>query len=528
MTIAQLPLGNPSFERLRKSNQIYVDKTTLIFQLAQDTSGSYFLARPRRFGKSLLISTFESLFRYGLRDFHGLAIEKLWLRQPTYPVLRLDFSNFQTAETKEEILEGFDRMLSFACDEAGLEVPEADHPLSKLAKILVREGTGNLVLLVDEYDATLTHHIHNPAVFQLHRNFLEEFFSILKTGAKYLRFLFLTGITTFSHTGIFSALNNLSDISWNPAYAALVGYTEEEVETYFASYLKQAEEDLKLPHEALMNQLRAEYDGYCFSENGETRVYNPWSVLSFLANPKRGFVDYWYKSGGQPAALLNYLTSHQLSNPESFFEDRLVSIDDLDGSQEYNQLKEEILLVQTGYLTIGHVEDGGAYLRYPNQEVAHSLAKLYTRKLLNGALPQTFGFTRVAETFSSGSVDEVVTLFNKAICGLTYGGRVFERESQCCAALALLLTGADLNPVMERHNQYGRSDLEVNVGNRHWVFEFKFARESSQEESLLSEAIDQIQRQHYGESDLLPCQLIRVAVVYSANQKRITKWKMVN
>lgn len=202
MSLLQLPLGNSSFARLRRNQEIYVDKTDLVYRLAHKTSGAYFLARPRRFGKSLLLSTFESLFRYGLRDFSGLAIEKLWHEEKTHPVLRLDFANCQNAKNQEELNKSLGLMLANSCDRAGIPRPHDDDPLRQFSQVLLQNDDAGLVLLIDEYDAPLTHHIHEPELFALHQNFLEDFFSLVKTWNEALRFVFVTGITKFSHSGI--------------------------------------------------------------------------------------------------------------------------------------------------------------------------------------------------------------------------------------------------------------------------------------------------------------------------------------
>lgn len=526
MSLAQLPLGNSSFARLRRDREIYVDKTDLVYRLACKTSGTYFLARPRRFGKSLLLSTFESLFRYGLHDFSGLAIEKLWQENKTHPVLRLDFANCQNAKNEEELSRAFSLMLANSCDRAGIAKPHQEDPLRQFSQILLHNADVGLVLLIDEYDAPLTHHIHEPEIFALHQNFLEDFFSLVKTWNEALRFVFMTGITKFSHSGIFTVLNSMSDISLDPAFGTLLGYTEEEIERYFAGYLERAAYELQLSHPALMSRLREQYDGYCFSEDGDSRVYTPWSVLSFLDNPQRGFVDYWYKSGGQPAALLNYLTNHQLADPSTFFQEKVVDVDDLDASQEYAQMNQDTLLLQTGYLTIGHVEENWAYLRYPNREVEHALAKLFTRRLMDGVLLPSFGITTVAKVFITAQPHKVIDLFNRILTGLSYGDNHFTRESQVRDALALVLLGADMDPQSEVHNQYGRSDLEVKTPKVHWVFELKFAREDEKTQPLLQEAVRQICERHYGEADISQRQLIRIALVYSQEKKQITAWKV--
>lgn len=202
-------------------------------------------------------------------------------------------------------------------------------------------------------------------------------------------------------------------------------------------------------------------------------------------------------------------------------------MDELDASQEYSQINQNLLLLQTGYLTIGRVVENWAYLRYPNREVEHALAKLFTRRLMDGVLLPAFGVTAVAKVFLAANPSNVIELFNRILTGLSYGDNHFSRESQVRDALALVLLGADLDPQSEVHNRYGRSDLEVQTSNLHWVFELKFARDEAKTHVLLQEALGQITKRHYGEADIFSRRFIRIAAVYSQQKKRITAWQQV-
>lgn len=301
-----LPLGRSTFSTLRLRNAIYVDKTPLIYQLAQ-ADAKIFLARPRRFGKSLLISTFESLFRDGLKHFHGLAIEKLW-DDKTYPVIRLDFSEIKEFSVVRDFRRKFHEKLRAVFGTVGFQLDASDlGVMTQLSRFLETLDPASLVILIDEYDAPLTQCLDKPDLFEEVRSILSELFLTLKANEGCLRFFFMTGITKFSHTSIFSAFNNLQDISLDPLYGTLLGYTDEEIRTYFAPYVSRAAEALKKTQEEILSALKCHYDGFSFDEQARYRVFCPWSVLSFLNRPDRGFQNYWFESGGQSTVLLKYL-----------------------------------------------------------------------------------------------------------------------------------------------------------------------------------------------------------------------------
>ena len=314
-----LPLGTSDFAALRNSNEIYIDKTALIYELASVRS-KIFISRPRRFGKSLLVSTFESLFKNGLRDFSGLKIEKLW-KDKTYPVVRLDFSDLKDLPSAEEFQKSLRSMIATAFAAIGFRYDPADTVslfLDQFKLWLSTLETNSFVLLIDEYDAPLTAHLENSRLFNEIRTVLSRFYAVVKRYEGCLRFFFMTGITKYSQTSIFSELNNFDDITLNPAYATLIGYTEEEIKSGFAAYLRNAAEKLGTTEKHVLQNLRDNYDGFSFEPSAQSHVFCPWSVLNFFKYPQQGFKNYWYESGGQPSLLLKYLEKHQLVRPESF------------------------------------------------------------------------------------------------------------------------------------------------------------------------------------------------------------------
>lgn len=523
-----LPLGTSDFRSLRINNEIYVDKTDLVFRLAQHR-GKIFLARPRRFGKSLLVSTFESLFKNGLTHFQGLAIENKW-EDKTYAVARLDFSSLKTFKSLEQFQTAFHSLLLSAFIPLGFKFNSDNKDLlfiDQLKMWLSSLPASSIVLLIDEYDAPLTNHLDDPEVFNTIRDCLGEFYTAVKQYEGCLRFFFMTGITKFSNTSIFSAFNNLQDISLDVQFGSLLGYTEEEISHCFSSYLDSAAHELKLSKEKLLELLREQYDGFSFDRQARTHVYCPWSVLNFFAKPSEGFQNYWYTSGGQPTVLMKYLTSHALKSPTVYDEPVLVSLSDLGASRQYDEISTEALLTQAGYLTIKE-QVGGDYVRlgYPNEEVSRSMAQLYASELLRGQNLVQSGVPILSKILTSETPETVVDYFNRALTSIDYVRYPVDSEAACRAYLQVLLIGAALVPRVEVHNAFGRSDMEVEVNGRHWVFEFKYARSSNETDRLLKEAIVQVQSNHYGKTTDNK-ELIRVALVFSAEQRRFVAWESV-
>ena len=522
-----LPVGMASFEALREQNMVYVDKTCQIEKLALIRGGKFFLARPRRFGKSLLISTFESLFAHGLQYFEGLAVAKTW-KDRTYNVLRLDFSQSASSRTEAEFLEFSAGMFREAFAKAGLVLPEevdwAEDPFGAFALFLVKQPIGSLVLLIDEYDAPLSALLDNPSVFEAVRDRLANFYSKIKSYDGCLRFLFITGILRFQHASLFSVLNPVTDISFKTGFGTLLGYTKEEIERDFEPWLREAERALAMNRPQLLRRLAQQYDGYCFDQEAQTHVFTPWSVLQFLADPGSGFQNYWYESGGTPTVLQNYIKTHSLGSPEDYEAEREVALSDLRSANAVETLDDDILLTQTGYFTIKTVEDSEAVLGYPNREVAQAMARLYSDTILRGQSVGKLSGKHLGKWLGCGDVESVVTGFNKLFAGVDYANFPVRSEAACRVCLQMFLDGAGLNPRIEVHSSRGRSDLEVTAGAFHWVFEFKFARKSAEEKTLLEAAVRQLRDKHYGET-ASESHILRVALIFSEERRSFVLWQ---
>lgn len=518
-----IPFGKADFASLRQAGQIYVDKTQLIHELAK-VQWKVFLARPRRFGKTLLLSTFGSLFSHGLRDFRGLAIESLWTEDVSkYKVVRLDFSLIKNFKTEEEFAAKLQGLLVAYFGVVGFKYePNSMVPVGlQLSLWLQQQPPNSVVLLIDEYDSPLTFCLSNLSLLEGVRGQLSEFYSLIKNNSGIFRFLFITGITKFNKTSIFSELNDLKDISLEPKYGSLLGYTPEEVKRYFGDFLRSSASVLRLSENELLDILIKNYDGFCFEESAAVKVFSPWSLLNFFMSPERGFKNYWFESGGRPEVLLQYLKSHSLRNPLEYAKTQKIPLIQLSGASDPENLSDIGLLTQAGYLTIKRVEEQNALVNYPNEEVRSSMASLYSEQLLNGRNLGQIDVSNVAMRLVNDSAEDIYHLFRKIFASLDYLKFPVKDEATLRAFVQIFLEGSGLKPLIEVHNHQGRSDLEVVVEKRRWIFEFKVAYSDDSPDAKLQEGVEQVKK--YG-TQYEEHELKRMVLVFSVPKKAFVRW----
>ena len=521
--LAPLPTGTSDFETLRGRGQIYVDKTALIYELAS-RSEKFFLTRPRRFGKSLLVSTFASLFKNGLKYFSGLAIEKLW-KDTTYNVVEIDFSEIKNITGFEDFKKQLNETLESAFKPLGFELDRSsDISLMKqLSAWMKTIALNSVVLLIDEYDSPLTACLGDKALFRSVRTRLASFYATVKANDRCFRFVFMTGIAKFNQTGIFSELNNFSDLSLDPRYGTFLGYSEDDIRTYFSGYLNRASQRLNLSPDDVLDRMRENYDGYCFDQQASTHVYAPWSVMKFLDAPELGFSNYWMKSGGTLTLLEKYLHSHALKSPTEYGEEQAVGCDELDASADFDEISDLVLLTQAGYLTIKRQEIDTFFVSYPNREVAKSMASLYARMLLKKKTVGSVGGQKIKDAVLAGSVEDLFSTVNKTFAAFDYVQHPIKTEKICQTFLLITLTCVGFEVISERHNALGRSDLEWDTNDHHWVIELKLQRRGQDANALLADAVRQIRDKNYGASSSKP--LIRAAAVFSEEKRAFVGWQ---
>ena len=363
-TLKTLPIGEQSFEKLRREDRLYVDKTEYVYRMTHEGT-HYFLSRPRRFGKSLLLSTIEAYFLGKKELFEGLYIGEVEKEWGFYPVMHLDFNaqNYTSEEDLYQILDDFLREI-----EKCYNVEESNKSVALRFKSVIRqasEQTGKgVVILVDEYDKPLLQAINNPELQDTYRGIMRGFFGVLKSMDQYIRFSFLTGITKFSKISIFSDLNNLNDISRDEEYASICGLTDEEVDRDLSPYIQAFAQKKGKNYDDVRKDLQRMYDGYHFVEES-VGLYNPYSVMNALSKKKMD--KYWFMSG-TPTMLVEQLKAKRYSLPKIEEEPvSAMSLDNKTGSSD-NIVP---LLYQSGYLSIKSMSEDGNYywLEFPNDEV---------------------------------------------------------------------------------------------------------------------------------------------------------------
>lgn len=514
-TLRKLPIGIQSFEKLRSEGFLYVDKTALVFQLTQ-AGIPCFLSRPRRFGKSLLLSTFEAYFKGKKELFKGLAIEQLEQNWFEYPVLHLDL-NAEKYDSRERLEKMLELQLGDWEKQYGVDKGTMTYS-GRFATIIRRayEQTGRrVVVLVDEYDKPMLQTFDNTDLQDDFRKTLTAFYTVLKTADPYLQFVFITGVTKFAQMGIFSTLNQLSDISFDLKYNTLCGMTRPEIEAVFVPELQELARLTDTTYDEAVEQLTRQYDGYRFTpDKGFTPMYNPFSVLSALA--KSRFGDYWFASG-TPTFLVEILKKTEFDLRElDGIEVSSASLSD-DRADISNPIP---MIYQSGYLTIkSYDKEFREYkLGFPNEEVKYGF--------LNFAAPY---YTPVASTDTSFYIGKFVrelrsgeteAFLNRLACffaDFPYElNDKTERHYQVVFYLVFKLMGQFTQA--EVRTAIGRADAVVSTPDYIYVFEFKL-------HGTAEEALKQIDEKGY----LLPYtvdgrKLVKVGVSFDAEKRNLGEW----
>ena len=312
----ELPIGIQDFETLRREDLLYVDKTERLLELVKK-GRRYFLSRPRRFGKSLMLSTLDAMFGGRIELFAGLSAEG-WVRKQSdnpSPVLRFDMSRLRQYKTGDELNDAIIRGLEDYAYLHDFEVKSEKKCSGTLLQVIYHlyKKYGQVVVLIDEYDKPILDNLEDLDKAKEMREVLRSFYVILKSCDEYLRFVMLTGISKFSKAGVFSALNNLQDISMSIRYGDIAGYTQQELEDNFSDWIIETAQIMSLDRSILIKEIREYYDGFSF--DGKTRLYNPFSILNFFLDGNFG--NYWYVSGS-PTFIVKYMKKNAIQDPEEY------------------------------------------------------------------------------------------------------------------------------------------------------------------------------------------------------------------
>ena len=531
------------FEDFLDSNSIYVDKTEYIYNLIRNYKRVFF-SRPRRFGKSLTLNTIGTLFEQGVEPyFKGTWIYDKW-EQEKYPVLHLNFLEYRV-NSVAAFNEKISKAISVFAEKQGLKDAitscEADSAIIELFNAL---DDKKIVILIDEYDCQLTANINNPELYESFRNCIREFYAALK-GKKQIRFLAVTGVTRLKDVAIFSVGSDIKDLSYHNAYSKMIGFTREEIKQFYIDYLKlgvsfekhkdtDAVSDEEI--EKLLDRMAVNYDGYCFDEFFENKVFSTYSVNNFLQDiaerRKVVFGDYWYDVGGIPSILRNYMESHEIDLNKFQSSEIVINYDDFKNPTSLIDMNENVLMYQSGYLTLKsdiNSNRSTLLLGFANKEVSTALCRLLSMKLFSKTIEIiTYNSVNLLET---SSVEELISLFNSVTAAVVYDkNTVIHDESSLRAVIQAYLMGKGVDVRSEQHNFKGRSDILINLDNRRIVLELKYSDEGQNVESLLEDAVKQIKEKEYGSEYLEGRELIQIACVFdgSKDKRKITLYKIVD
>ena len=534
-TIKNLPIDSSDFEDLRKKNKIYVDKTDLIFEFTQNDA-PIFLSRPRRFGKSLLTTTIKSLFEHGLEYFEDLKISKLW-NDSTYPVLYLNFSDFGESDYDffyDSLLTEIKYFIQNNNIKIDVNIDSIPHPV-KLFKKAVTFSDEPIVILIDEYDCQLTHNLNNPELYERFRSLISSFFLSIKANRKKIRFIFITGVTRHSNTNIFSGLNNLTDISSSSQYGTLVGFTQDEINQYFSTFIENAAKNLNTSIDNIKNELKDNYDGFCFSTKLDSHVYNPWSVIRFFSASADGFISYWIDSGFSSFVVKYFTSKSKEKNNLDIF--RILnapiklSENDIKSNVPIIEAKPESILYQSGFLTLNQKDVFGFKATVPNFEVRKALSSQFfdmindSKEVFVDNLDGSFK-ALIQEGLKTLNIEKIIEGFQCILNNFRPGTNIFAKEIHICDAISGFIHFLDAIVKREDPMLLGDSDLIIYYKNTRYLFEFKIAKDESEAHKKLNEAINQILEKEYGKNSETT-KLYRFGVVFNLEKRVFSLGKLI-
>ena len=518
----KLPIGIQSFEKLRSENFLYVDKTEYIYQLVHN-SVPYFLSRPRRFGKSLLLSTLKAYWEGKRELFEGLAIERLEEGNPDawkpYPVFYFDFNGVNYHE--KDALEGaISSQLRRWEQEYGInsdDITIGDRFRSLLIRARQQSGLRSVVL-VDEYDKPLLDVVEDKELQEHNKDVFKGFFSTLKSFDEYIQFIFITGVTKFHKVSIFSDLNQLNDISLSRAFSAVCGITEEEITHYFQPEVALMAERWNEGFDGCLKELQRQYDGYCFYPEAPG-VYNPFSLLKALFD--KDFGAYWFETG-TPTFLVKKLRENRF-DLRKFSDQTIYASESVLKDYTGDSMDPIPLLYQTGYLTISDYDrQRKRYtLSFPNEEVKYGfLESLMPSYVPNATAGNGLDIFTLDEYIENGRTDEIRDVLTGLFANITYTleSDPFEHYFQSVIYLVFTLLGKFTE--CEMHTYTGRIDCRVLT--RDYIYLFEFKRDATAEDALA-----QIDTKDYALAFVADSRkLLKIGVSFDSASRKLTGWEV--
>jgi len=506
----KLPLGIQTFKRLREEDYLYIDKTKELYELIESGGIFYFLSRPRRFGKSLFIDTLQEIFEGNKELFNGLYIYDKWDWNEKYPVIKLDWNTkLQTIEDveqklKESIIDN-ERKLGVECDkDLSLHIC-----FERLIKETYKKYNQQVVVLIDEYDKPMLDVIDDIEQAKIHREFIKGLYTSLKGNERYIKFCFLTGVSKFSKASIFSGLNMLQDISLNPSYGNICGYTQNDIETTILPYLDGVD----------LEKLKVWYNGYNFLKDD---VYNPFDILQFIINHK-AYKNYWFETG-TPTFLIKLIEKNNYFLPKL---SNLTVGEELINSFDIENINLEVILYQSGYLTIKSMEvDADEEIIYhlilPNKEVKSSLNRFIINSLYKDNTNQR---KNISKSLREENLQDFQKSLEAIFASIPYNNYANNKiniyEGFYASVVYVYLQSLGIDIVGEDVTNLGRIDLTLKIENLIYIIEFKVGKE---------DALEQIKQKNYVQKYLNEDKdIYLVGINFDKEEKNISKfeWELV-
>ena len=510
------PLGIQTFSEIRTNDNLYIDKTAYIYRMANSDGKFIFLSRPRRFGKSLLVSTLQSYFEGRKELFKGLAIDKLENDWTEYPVLHFDLSGGKHQEEDQQnryldyILKENERRFGIECDAV-----DANVRLANLISSVYNKTGKQVVVLIDEYDAPLLDVVHQDERLESLRYLMRNFYSPLKQCEPMLRFVFLTGITKFSQLSIFSELNNITNISMDEAYAGICGITKEELLTQMSDDIDRLAEKMSVTREEAILQLTDNYDGYHFTYPSPD-IFNPYSLLNCFSKEKIG--AYWFSSG-TPTFLIEMMRKFKVL--PSSIGNIYAKQSSFDAPTE-NMMSIIPLLYQSGYITIkDYDKELKLYkLDIPNKEISIGLYESLLPNYVTTEIDEgKVVIARMSAFINSGDIDGALSLLQTFLATVPYcDNTLYEGHyQQMLYIIFALLT--DYRILVEQRTAKGRTDITLETHDHVFIMELKF-------DKTADETLEQIEAKRYADAFALSGKkVVKVGIAFSVKDERnITEW----
>ncbi|MFN8578254.1 MAG: AAA family ATPase [Candidatus Sericytochromatia bacterium] len=515
-----LPLGEQNFRKIREKNLLYVDKTEEIYKLLVTESTYFFLSRPRRFGKSLLISTLEEIFSGNKELFKDLYIYHK-IEWKKYPIIKLSLNDLNYAKGIKEFEDSLLEILKTNYNKYNIELKTTDYKTAFRNLIIELSKTEKVVLLIDEYDKPIIEYLGNDLERAKEmRTIMKTFYETIKANDEYLHFVFLTGVSKFSKISIFSTLNNLNDITTDKNHSEIVGINEKQLYKYFDEYIKDLANEKNITVDDLKLKLKEWYNGY--SWDGKNFVYNPYSILSSFA--KKDIDNYWFETG-TPTFLIKTIREYNVDIKK--LEKLFLSLKDF-SAFELDKINVYALLFQTGYLTIKKITEIDLekeyILSYPNKEVKDSLLNYLLDDFAYQQVSNDISINQMVRKLKSNDLEELINIFKSIFATIAVKMQpdkkvsLYERELYYHTIFYLIFTLIGSKIKAEVSTSKGFIDAVAETNTHVYIFEFKMNNPDI--------ALNQISKKKYYDSFLANNkEIVLVGVSFDPENKNIKEWK---